>query len=63
MDEYIHYAISLEIRGYDINKDEINSVMNLKCSEFFDENSSMQRGKRIYVRRMKELNKSPHPIF
>ena len=46
MDKFIHYTISLEIRGYDITKDEIDSIMNLDGSEFYDENSSHQRKKK-----------------
>ena len=38
-----HYAISLEIRGFDITEQEINSLMQIEATEFYDENSSKTR--------------------
>ena len=37
------YVISLEIRGFDITEQEINSLMQLQATEFYDESCSENR--------------------
>ena len=37
------YVISLEIRGFDITEQEINSLMQLHATEFYDESCSKNR--------------------
>ncbi len=37
MKGYLDYTISIEVRGYSITKDEISSLLNIECTEFYDE--------------------------
>lgn len=37
------YVISLEIRGFDITEQKINSLMQLDATEFYDESSGKNR--------------------
>ncbi|MDD4412945.1 MAG: hypothetical protein PHR14_00110 [Oscillospiraceae bacterium] len=48
MGRYENFIISLDIRGYDINVQEISKAMSLNCTYFFNENNrKMQRKKTI----------------
>ena len=48
MGRYENFIISLDIRGYDNNVQEISKAMSLNCTYFFNENNrKMQRKKTI----------------
>lgn len=37
MEGFLDYAISLEVRGFSIQKDKISSLLGFNCTEFYDE--------------------------
>jgi hypothetical protein len=39
MDKYVRFVISLEIRGYKLNEQEISDVLKLQSSEFYNDSS------------------------
>ena len=39
MDKYVNFVLSLEIRGYKLNEQEISDVLKLQSSEFYDDSN------------------------